>query len=115
MVVRELGGGTSNAAFDYVVYGLRIGFEEVSIVQEKREESNIPSMHGHYDLYTRFPELRKYNALERFERMCAAMGERVNLGMHRAETLRDAIGEHDSTIHHRTGLKATDDRHILLD
>jgi hypothetical protein len=93
MVVRELGGGSSNAAFDYVVYGLRIGFEEVSIVQEKRWESYPPSMHDHYDLYTRFPELKKYNALERFKTMRVALGEPEVLSMSGAEALRDAIGE----------------------
>jgi len=35
MVVKELQGGTSDATFDYLVYGLRIGFEEASVVQEK--------------------------------------------------------------------------------
>ncbi len=50
-------GGNPTALFDFLVYGLRIGFEEMSIVQEKEQESYIPSMADHRQLYQRRPDL----------------------------------------------------------
>ncbi|MCU0611939.1 MAG: hypothetical protein MUE60_09140 [Candidatus Eisenbacteria bacterium] len=69
MVVRELRDGQSDVVFDYLVYGLRQGFEEVSIVQEKRQDSLVPSMEEHLTLYSVHPELRRYNVWERFTAM----------------------------------------------
>jgi len=43
MIVKELNGGKSNAAFDYIVYGLRIGFEESGTVQPKVREAPLPT------------------------------------------------------------------------
>jgi hypothetical protein len=99
MIVRELRGGTSNVTFDYIVYGLRIGFEEVSIVQEKTREAYIPSMEDHRALYERRPELRDYNALERFKRMRADIGETRPLDLSASQALHDAIVEFDPDIH----------------
>jgi len=58
----------SSALMDrfYHVHGLRIGFEESSIVKEKTIESYIPAMKDHRQLYDRRPELRSFNALEHF-------------------------------------------------
>jgi hypothetical protein len=95
MVVRELRDGNSNAEFDYLVCGLRIGFEDASVVQEKQREAYIPSMKDHRDLYVKYPELRKYNGMERFKQMEVDMGKPIpNMGASRA--LRDAIHEFDS-------------------
>jgi hypothetical protein len=102
MVVKELGGGTSDAAFDYIVYGLRIGFEEISIVQEKNDESYIPSMASHRERYRMYPELRQYNALERFKRMNMDIG-RSFFETGAARALRDAIHEFDPAIDRLTG------------
>ena len=97
MVVKELAGGTSDATFDYIVYGLRIGFEEISIVQEKNDESYIPSMAAHRERYNVYPELRHYNALERFKRMNVGIGKPF-FDTGAAEALRDAIHEFDPAI-----------------
>ena len=94
--------GPSNAtgiAFDYLVYGLRIGFEEVSIVRPKEKEANIPSMKGHRDLYKNQPELRRYTALERFKTMRAGAGMAEALDLTASETLRAAIEEYDPAVH----------------
>ncbi len=91
LVVRELRGGTSDVAFDYIVHGLRIGFEEVSTVQEKTREAPIPSMAGHLEQFARRPELRHYNALERFKAMNRSAGIRATLESNAAADLRDAI------------------------
>ena len=97
LVVRELQGGTSNIVFDYIVYGLRIGFEEVSVVQEKEREAYIPSMASHRERYNKNPELRHYNAQERFKDMSADIGKPVDLSD--SKVLRDAIIEFDPTVH----------------
>jgi hypothetical protein len=96
MLVKELQGGTSDVAFDYLVYGLRIGFEESSVVQEKQRESYIPSMASHRERYNKYPELRHFNALERFREMYSQIGKPFDLGT--AQVLRDAIHEFDPAI-----------------
>jgi hypothetical protein len=99
MIVREMAGGASDVTFDYIVYGSRIGFEEVSIVQEKQEESYIPSMEDHRELYAKHPDLRRYNALERFKGMRAARGETDPIDMSSSEMLLNSIEEYDPAVH----------------
>jgi hypothetical protein len=99
MVVRAMDGFPDDVMFDYIVYGVRIGFEEVSIVQEKQEESYIPSMVDHRQLYARHPELRKYNTLERFKQMRIAIGMTDPVDLSASQMLRDSIEEYDVSIH----------------
>ena len=98
MVVRELEEGTSDVPFDFIVYGLRIGFEDVSIVQEKQEEAYIPSMAAHRERYQKHPELRRYSALQRFKMMRTSMGESLP-DMNSSEILRNSIIEFDPAVH----------------
>jgi hypothetical protein len=91
LVVRSA-GGDPEAAFDYVVMGLRIGFEESSVVQEKRLDAPIPSMASVQDRYRSQPQLRQYTALERFEAMRWDTGEPLPLDLSASETLLDAVG-----------------------
>jgi len=79
MVVRELRDGRSDVVFDYIVYGLRNGFEQVSVVQEKTREAPVPSMADHLNRYLAYPELRQYNPLERFKAMYQTVGNRESL------------------------------------
>jgi hypothetical protein len=37
-VVRESGDGTSNAKFDYFVQGIRLGYENHQVVQERSKK-----------------------------------------------------------------------------
>ncbi|MFV2073466.1 MAG: hypothetical protein ACC742_12545, partial [Thermoanaerobaculales bacterium] len=104
IVVRELQRGTSNCAFDYIVYGLRIGFEESSIVQEKEREAYIPSMTDHRQLYERRPELKSFSSLERFKAMRRAAGQKDEVDLSRAHALRDAIIEFDPEVHELPGM-----------
>ncbi len=99
MTVREIGGGTSDASFDYLVIGLRVGFEEQSVVQEKEIEAYIPSMASHRELYAKHPGLRRYNALERFRTMRTAAGNNGPLNLSASEALRNAVGEYDPAVH----------------
>ena len=97
MVVKEMKGGKSDIDFDYLVCGLRIGFEEASVVQERTEEAYIPSMKSHRDLYSKYPQLRHFNALERFKEMNVQMGKSVS-DFNASQALRDAIHEFDPAI-----------------
>jgi hypothetical protein len=100
IVVRGREGAT-DAAFDYLVFGLRIGFEEATVVQPKRQEAYLPSMKDHYEIYEQRPALRGYNALERFTKMAAA--ERGiaagDIDLSRAASLREAIQVYDPAVH----------------
>lgn len=100
IVVRSA-GGDDGALFDYIVWGLRIGFEELAIVQEKTEESFIPSMKTHRELYARRPELRGANALERFKAMETAATGRTAFDLTGAAELRDTIHEFDPAVDRR--------------
>ena len=92
-------GGAPDAAFDYVVYGLRIGFEEISIVQEKDHESFIPSMADHRALYARQPELRRFSALERHLAMAREVRGTPAVDLAGALALKAAVQEYDPAVH----------------
>jgi hypothetical protein len=103
MVVRSMDGFPSDVLFDYIVCGLRIGFEEVAIVQRKQQEAYIPSMDDHRQAYAEHPELRQYNALQRFKRMRAAAGLEEPVDLSASRSLHDAIEEFDPAIHRSAG------------
>ena len=90
MIVRGPAG--SNAEFDYMVWGLRIGFEEQSIVQPKQRESKIPSMHDHEEFFQKDPALRHYTALTRYADGEEKVRGRSAVNLERAHQLRDAVG-----------------------
>jgi hypothetical protein len=114
MVVRELESGTSDVAFDFLVYGLRIGFEDVSIVQEKQVEAYIPSMAAHRERYQKYPELRQYSALERFKTMRASMGQAALPDMSPSEFLRNSIVEFDPAVHQSPYPGMTDEERVAV-
>ena len=91
LVVRGPAG--SDAAFDYLVWGLRIGFEEQSIVQPKQNESKIPSMHQHEKIFADEPALRAYTALARYQGIEQAVHGRKPAAFPRADRLKNAIGQ----------------------
>jgi hypothetical protein len=88
-------GGDPEAVFDYVVMGLRIGFEEASVVQERRLDAPIPSMTSAQERYRDEPELRRYTALERFEAMRRDTAEPPPLDLSASQALVDAVGRFD--------------------
>jgi len=93
-----IGPPGSSADFDYMVWALRIGFEESAPVQLKDREAYIPSMDDHRALYEAEPSLRSYNAFERFaasERELEGLPKNVALDLGRAEALKAAIHEFD--------------------
>ncbi len=101
-------GGTScseGARFNYIVYGLRIGFEDITIVQKKTQESRIPSMADHRKAVAEHPELAQYTALSRFARMQGSSREAVKAQMVNAAALLEKIGEFDPKVHKTDGPK----------
>jgi|KBSSwiStaDraftv2_1062776.scaffolds.fasta_scaffold02755_12 hypothetical protein len=93
----------SDAEFDYMVWGLRIGFESRAVVQLKRGDAPIPSHRVEEDEYAKAPELRSYNAISRFTRMRQALaGDDVDLtaskaleaAIHVYDPAADAHGPH---------------------
>ena len=66
LVVRSRDPRAGSAAFDYVVFGLRVGFEASPVVRDKEHDMPIPSSAPADDLFTRRPDLRRFTALSRF-------------------------------------------------
>ncbi len=99
LVVRGPANCPEDLVFDYLVYGLRIGFEETSVVREKDREARIPSMASDRRRFEEEPELRRYTALERYKVMHAAVGRADPLDTGGARALRDAITEFDPANH----------------
>lgn len=106
LVVRSRDPESADVAFNYLVFGLRIGFEEASIVQAKDHEAFIPSMAGHRKLYADHPELRRFNALERTKRMRTGMGLEALPDLSASTALKNAIHEFDPKADKGSGTKA---------
>lgn len=110
LVVRGPAG--SNAAFDFLVYGLRVGFEDRTVVQPKREEAYIPSHRVEEAEYAKAPELRSYSALSRYTRMRQALTGRAEApDLTASKALESAIHVFDPSTDahgpHKNGNEAT--------
>src|SRR5262245_54986064 len=66
IVVRSRDPRATGVAFDYVVFGLRVGFEESPVVRDKERDMPIPSAAFADEQFARRPDLRRYTALSRF-------------------------------------------------
>jgi hypothetical protein len=108
IVVRGPAG--SNVAFDYLVHGLRIGFEEHSPVQTKDREAFLPPREAAAEFYEEHPELRRFNALERFKTMRVATGASGELDLSKTETLIAQIDENREEIVAAARLRVEEER-----
>jgi hypothetical protein len=90
LVVRGPAG--SEVVFDFWVTGLRIGFEEMAPVKPKEFESAIPRNASMTDLYAADPELRPFNALERYRVIEHQVGRAVDPELRASAALRNRIG-----------------------
>jgi hypothetical protein len=90
LVVRGPQG--SDVAFDYDVMGLRIGFEEMPAIAPKEQESVIPGSADGADVYAAHPELRSFNALERYKTIERAVGRNIDSDLKASARLRNRIG-----------------------
>jgi hypothetical protein len=95
IIVRSRDGIAPDAAFDYVVFGLRIGYEDFAVIRPKSAEAFVPPAdHFEQAIYAKRPELRAYSAQNRFREMGAyALGD-PELDLEASRVLRSAIGEH---------------------
>jgi hypothetical protein len=83
LVVRALPDAPSELEFDYLIYGLRIGFEDSTSVQPKAFEAFIPSMNEHRALAAADPALASSTARSRFQ----GSGARLATGGRAADLL----------------------------
>ncbi|MCU0230020.1 MAG: hypothetical protein MUC67_01455 [Acidobacteria bacterium] len=67
------GPAGADVAFDYIVYGLRIGFEDLAVVQPKTREALLPEAAAIEASYGGRPDLRTYSAAARFRAMPGAI------------------------------------------
>lgn len=98
LIVRGPAG--EDVIFDYLVYGLRLGFEEATVVQEKTQEARIPSMADHRRRFEEHPDLRRFTPLARFGGMPSSDGPPHHDGQ-AARALRAAVEEYDPAAHGR--------------
>ncbi|HET9300782.1 MAG TPA: hypothetical protein VFO11_12615, partial [Candidatus Polarisedimenticolaceae bacterium] len=91
LVVRARPGSDNEAAFDYLVYGLRLGFEDLPPVLPKEREAFLPAPGAVAATHAGHPELRKLSAKERFQDMRTALGETTSLDLSRSRELAAAI------------------------
>ena len=99
LVVKSAPGYPDDVEFNYIVYGLRIGFEDTTVVQKKTEEARIPSMADHRKAIAEHPELARYTALSRYAAMQGRSREAVKASMQAAAQLLGKIEEFDPAIH----------------
>ena len=91
LVVRGPEEGSSDLIFDYLVYGLRLGFEELAILQAKERDALPPAADAIAKPYEGHQELRASNALERYKAMRLAAGETGEPDLSRAHALLAAL------------------------
>jgi hypothetical protein len=94
--LRVRGPAGSSAEFDYLVYGLRIGFERQAPVQVKEREAFLPEAAAFDQQVAGHAELGSLTALSRFSAERAGGGARVDLT--RSRELAAAIDENKDTI-----------------
>lgn len=90
IVVRSAGGPAS-AAFDYLVYGLRLGFEEAAVLQPKQRDALLPTGEAIGAGYGERPDLRAFNAMERYREMHAAVSPEAALDLSHSRELVAAL------------------------
>ena len=66
IVVRSHDPRARDAAFDYVVFGLRIGFEDNPVVRDKEHDMPIPAVVSGREQFAKRPDYHRYTALSRF-------------------------------------------------
>ena len=99
LVVRS--ADSRGCAFDYIVYGLRIGFEDSTVVQEKKEEAFVPSMEEHRARVARQPEFGHFTARSRYAAERLSHGETTPIDESRARALLSAVHEFDPSVDRR--------------
>jgi type VI secretion system secreted protein VgrG len=105
LVVRSDDPADASAEFDYIVHGLRIGYEEYGVVQPRRLESALPAPRSFDALYAGREELRALNAAARFRASEESLG-RSSAHSGQLATLRASIGQVERASDTETGTPA---------
>ncbi|MDH3786871.1 MAG: hypothetical protein OEV00_16285, partial [Acidobacteriota bacterium] len=101
LVVRSADG--SDVAFDFIVYGLRVGYEDHPVYRTKRAEAFAPPLdHFEADL-SASPELRSHTALHRYREMNRDAFGKSATPMPAALELREAIGMRELNLDYPRG------------
>jgi hypothetical protein len=87
--------GDPDVEFDYIVVGLRIGFENTNVVREKDGPAPVPRMTGLEEQQVRHPELRATTPRARFEQMERSAGRAVRTSYAQADALLAKINASD--------------------
>ncbi len=95
LVVRSADPAVLDAAFDYLVFGLRIGYESHPVVRKRTHESTLPSETSFDARFELEPGIRVHNAMHRFTEMDAEVWGITNRDQSATRALRRGIGEYD--------------------
>jgi hypothetical protein len=90
--------GDPDVDFDYVVTGLRIGFEHANVVREKEAPEPVPELVALEEQQRRHPELGRTTPLARFEGMERASGRAPKSSYPKAQALLAQIRAADHGV-----------------
>lgn len=93
MVVKGSAGSKGEVVFDYLVWGLRVGFEDLPVVQTKTREAFLPASESVLAEYGEAADLGRFSARARHARMRVEAGLPEAAGLSRAPALVAAINE----------------------
>jgi hypothetical protein len=88
----------NHAQFDYIVHGLRIGYEEFQSVRPRTTQAPVPSETYYSRHRETHPELRRFTAAARFAAMDRVGGRAAGAGSESERALRESIGEYDPDV-----------------
>lgn len=94
LVVRSRDPQASDTAFDFIAFGLRLGYEDQPVVRPRRADAPIPAADRWDPVYQAMPEARDATSRSRYTTMTAvALGREPVADSAEALELRRAIGE----------------------
>jgi hypothetical protein len=94
MVVRAAPDSPQDLVIDYIVLGLRIGYEDHPVLQRRTTDSRVPFTSHYETIYGEHPGVRASSPLHRHGTMRQAAGILEPSGTTASAALREAIGEH---------------------
>jgi len=83
----------ADVVFDWAVYGLKIGFEDVPAIQPRMEDALLPSTAPIRRMLEENPELEKTTARNRFSEQLRAAGLPVPVDFPEEQMMKTSIGE----------------------
>ncbi|MDH3783893.1 MAG: hypothetical protein OEV00_01055 [Acidobacteriota bacterium] len=102
-IVVRAAPGTPDVAFDFIVFGLRIGHEQLPVMRPKRSESFLPTEEQYVRDRGNDPALGEATALARYSKMAADAHGRASIDTSRGDALKLAIGQRDTQFDYPVG------------